>query len=127
MSNLLSSLATAGSALDVYQRALDVVQNNITNSTTPGYAKQSLNLEARSFDIAGGLAGGVAAHGLSSARDEYAEEEVRRQLQLQGRYEMQAQGTASIESLFNVSGNSGVSADLNQLFQSFSAWSVSPG
>ena len=63
MSNLLTSLATAGHALDVYQQALNVVQNNITNSTTPGYATQSLNLASQPFDVASGLAGGVAAQG----------------------------------------------------------------
>jgi flagellar hook-associated protein 1 FlgK len=84
MSNLMTSMATAGNALDVYQQALTVVQNNITNSTTPGYATQSLNLVAQPLDVAGGLAGGVAAQGLESARDEYAEEEVRRQLQSLG-------------------------------------------
>ena len=28
------------------QQALDVVQNNVTNSSTPGYAAQQLNFEA---------------------------------------------------------------------------------
>ena len=84
MSNLMASMATAGNALDVYQQALTVVQNNITNSSTPGYATQSLNMVAQPLDVAGGLAGGVAAQGLESARDEYAEDEVRRQLQSLG-------------------------------------------
>jgi len=126
MSNLMTSLATAGNALDVYQQALNVVQNNITNSTTAGYAKQSLNLVAQPLDVASGLAGGVAAQGLDSARDEYAEEEVRRQLQSLGKYETQASGVSSIENLFDVTGNSGISADLNNLYSSFSAWATSP-
>jgi flagellar hook-associated protein 1 len=126
MSNLLTSLTTAGHSLGVYQQALDVVQNNITNSSTVGYAKQLLDMAALPFDTASGLAGGVAGRGLVSARDEYAEEEVRRQLQSLGRYEAQSQTVSSIEGLFDVSGNSGVPADLNALFQSFSAWSVSP-
>jgi flagellar hook-associated protein 1 FlgK len=126
MATLLTSLATAGQALEVYQQALNVVQNNITNSSTPGFATQSLNLEAEPFDSAGGLAGGVAARGVSSARDEYAEEEVRRQAQSLGYFQAQAQGASSIENLFDVTGGSGVPADLSALFQSFSAWSVSP-
>jgi flagellar hook-associated protein 1 FlgK len=126
MSNLMTSLATAGNALDVYQQALNVVQNNITNSTTAGYAKQSLNLVSQPFDLASGLAGGVAARGLDSARDEYAEEEVRRQLQSLGKYETQTSGVSSIENLFDVTGNSGIPADLNNLYSSFSAWATSP-
>jgi flagellar hook-associated protein 1 FlgK len=126
MSSLIASMATAGNALDVYQQALTVVQNNITNSSTPGYATQSLNMVAQPLDVASGLAGGVAAQGLESSRDEYAEEEVRRQLQSLGTYETQASGLSSIDSLFDVTGNSGIPADLNNLYSSFSAWAASP-
>ena len=126
MSSLLTSMTTAGNALDVYQQALTVVQNNITNSTTPGYATQSLNMVAQPFDVASGLAGGVAAQGLDSARDEYAEEEVRRQMQSLGKYETQTSGLSSIDNLFDVTGTSGIPADLNNLFSSFSAWAASP-
>lgn len=126
MSNLSTSLDSAGQALGVYQQALNVVQNNITNANTPGYASQSLNLTAQPFDLVSGLAGGVAATGLDSARDEYAEEEVRRQLSSLGTYEAQAQATGAVGAYFDPSGNTGVPADLNQLFQSFSAWSLNP-
>jgi flagellar hook-associated protein 1 len=126
MSSLLSSLSMAGNALDLYQQALNVVQNNITNANTAGYASQSLNLEARPLDITSGLVGGVAAQGLESARDEYTEEEVRRQSSSLGFYQAQADATSQVDSLVDVSGDSGVAADLNSLFQSFSAWSVTP-
>jgi flagellar hook-associated protein 1 FlgK len=126
MSNILSSLTNAGGALGAYQQALEVVQNNITNAKTPGYASQALNLEPLPFDLTGGLVGGVAAKGLISARDEFADGAVRHQLQLLGQYAAQAQGTSSLSNYFDATGNSGVPAALNQLFQSFSAWSVSP-
>jgi flagellar hook-associated protein 1 FlgK len=126
MSNLMTSMATAGNALDVYQQALNVVQNNITNSSTPGYATQTLNMVAQPLDVASGLAGGVAAQGLDSARDEYADEEVCRQLQSLGTYESQSSGLSSIDNLFDVTGTSGIPADLNNLFSSFSAWAASP-
>lgn len=124
--SLFASLDTAGQALSVFQQALNTVQNNITNANTPGFASQSLNLVAQPFDQVGGLAGGVAAQGLKSARDGYAEEEVRRQLSSLGLYQGQAQATGSIASQFDPSGNTGVPAELNQLLQSFSAWSVTP-
>jgi flagellar hook-associated protein 1 FlgK len=126
MSNLMASMATAGNALDVYQQALNVVQNNITNSSTPGYATQTLNMVAQPLDVASGLAGGVAAQGLESSRDEYAEEEVYRQLQSLGTYESQSSALSSIDNLFDVTGTSGIPADLNNLFSSFSAWAASP-
>ena len=49
--------------------------------------------------MADGLAGGVAAAGLSNSRDPYAEEQVQRQTQALGQYTAQAQATGSIQSL----------------------------
>jgi len=125
-SNLLAILGTAGSALDAFQQALTVTQNNIGNSSTPGYASQSVNLEAQPLDVASGLAGGVAAGSLINSRDQYAEEQVERQTQTLGEYTAQAQTTGTIQSLFDASGTSGISADLSSLLQSFSAWSATP-
>lgn len=123
---MFATLDTAGQALGVIQQALNTVQNNITNANTPGFASQSLNLTAQPFDPVGGLAGGVAAQGLQSARDEYAEQQVRGANSLLGMYQAQAQGTGTIATNFDPSGNTGVPAALNQLLSSFSAWSVSP-
>jgi flagellar hook-associated protein 1 FlgK len=110
----------------VFQDALTTVQNNITNTNTPGYASQSVNFVSQPFDLLSGLVGGVAAKGLNSARNEYAEEEVRRQASSLGMYESQASATATIASNFDPSGNTGIPAALNQLLQSFSAWSLNP-
>jgi len=119
-------LDSAGNALDVYQQALSVVQNNINNASTPGYATQSLNLEAQPLDVADGLIGGVTTAGLDNSRDTYAEEQVQAQTQALGQYTAEAQATGSIQSLFGTTGTSGVSAALSSLYQSFSAWSASP-
>jgi len=126
MSNLLASLSTAGNALDVFQQALNVIQNNVNNSSTPGYATQSLNLEAQPLVVTGGLAGGVAARGLDDSRDQYAEEQVQLQTQTLGMYTAQAQATGTIQSLFDVTGNGGLPAALNNLLSAFSAWSATP-
>jgi len=125
MSNLLASLSTSGNAMDVFQQALTVTQNNVDNASTPGYARQRLNLEAQPFDLARGLAGGVAARGLDNSRDEYLEEAVHQQTQALGQYTAQSQATDTIQSYFDVTGG-GISAALDDLLQSFSAWSVTP-
>src|SRR3954466_15329550 len=126
MSNLFESLHSAGAALGVYQRALEVIQNNVTNSMTPGFAKQRLQLVARPLDLASGLAGGVADRGLASARNEHAEDEVRQQLQMVGFDDAKVDVSGVVERLFDVSGKGGLSGGLTQLFNSFSAWSVAP-
>ena len=126
MSGITASISSAGNALEVLEQALSVIQNNIDNSSTPGYASQRLNLEAMPLDIAGGLVGGLRADGLDNSRDQYAEEAVQSQTQLLGYYTAQAQSTGTIQNFFDVSGGSGVSASLSALFQSFSAWSTAP-
>jgi flagellar hook-associated protein 1 FlgK len=126
MPNILASLSSAGNALDVFQQALNVVQNNVNNSSTPGYATQNLNLTAEPLVVTGGLTGGVAAQGLQDTRDDYAEEQVQQQTQTLGLYTAQAQSTGTVQSFFNVSGTGGVPAALNNLLSAFSAWSVSP-
>lgn len=126
MSNLIALFSAAGSGLDAFQQALSVTQNNVSNSSTPGFATQSVNLQAQPFDIASGLAGGVAASGLVNSRNQYAEESVQCQSQLLGRYTAQAQSTGTIQSFFDVSGSTGLTAALNSLFQAFSSWSTTP-
>lgn len=126
MSTLFSSLNTSGNTLGVLQDALNVIQNNISNASTPGYAKQGLALEALPLQVLGGLAGGVAAGPLENSRDDFAEESVQRQVQAQGYFDQQASSIGSIENLFDVSGKTGVPAGLTGLFQSFSAWSANP-
>jgi len=126
MPNILASLSSAGNALDVFQQALGVIQNNVDNSSTPGYATQSLNLAAQPLVLTGGLTGGVAARGLDDSRDTYAEEQVQQQTQTLGLYTAQAQSTGTLQSFFDVSGTGGVPAALNNLLSAFSNWSVTP-
>jgi flagellar hook-associated protein 1 FlgK len=119
-------MGSTGNALAVLQDALNVVQTNVSNASTPGYATQQANLTAQPMDITRGLTGGVAFSGVQSSRSSYADSEVQQQLQTLGQYTAQAQGNSALQSLFDVTGTSGVPAALSQLFQSFSAWSVSP-
>ena len=126
MSNLFATMGSAASALDVLQQALGVVQNNVSNSSTPGYASQQLNIEAAPFDVVSGAAGGLTANGLHSSRDNYADTSVQQALQTLGLYTAQNQSTGTIQSFFDANGTTGVSAALNNLLTAFSGWSASP-
>ena len=46
-----------------------VIQNNVANASTPGYASARVNMVALPFDPAGGQSGGVVAGRLQSSRD----------------------------------------------------------
>jgi flagellar hook-associated protein 1 FlgK len=126
MSNLFATMGSAASALDVLQQALGVVQNNVSNASTPGYASQQLNIEAAPFDVVSGAAGGITADGLQNSRDSWADSAVQQQLQTLGLYTAQNQSTNTIQSFFDSSGSTGVSAALNNLLTAFSSWSASP-
>lgn len=122
MSNLLSSLRSSSNALAAFDRVLAVTQNNVANASTPGYARQSLMLEAMPFDLISGSIGGVRAGQVVSARSEYAEQAVRRQGSALGYDQQNVASLGALQSLFDVSGKAGISKALNNLFQSFSAW-----
>jgi len=79
MSNLFATLRASAGTLEAYGQVLETVQNNVSNASTPGYAKQRMDLYGLPFDPQGGSTGGVRAGKLASSRNEYAEQAVRHQ------------------------------------------------
>jgi flagellar hook-associated protein 1 FlgK len=126
MSNLIATMTTAAGALDAYSRLLDVVQNNVSNASTPGYASQTGVLVAQQFDPSQGYSGGVAAGQVVSTRNEYAEQAVQQQTTLLGQAQQDVNSLTAIEAQFDVTGASGIASALNNLYQAFSAWGQSP-
>lgn len=126
MGGLFSTLNNSLDALDAIQTALNVSQNNVSNSSTPGYASQVATFDAMPFDSNTGLLGGVQSGPTQSTSNEYANQAVYTQLEQQGNYSAQSTALASIQSLFDVTGQTGVTGAVNNLLSSFSAWSASP-
>jgi flagellar hook-associated protein 1 FlgK len=126
MSSLFASLSTASNALDVLSEAIGVVQNNVANSSTPGYVTQTLNMTASPFDVTGGLYGGVEASGVASARNIFAEQAVWTANEQAGQSTQEASSLSALQNYFDVSGTSGVPAALSSLYSAFSAWSANP-
>jgi flagellar hook-associated protein 1 len=126
MSSLFTSLLSSANSLRAYEQALAVTQNNVTNSSTPGYAKQIQPLEALSFDVTVGLPGGVRAGSVLSSRDGYAERAVREQQTDYGFSQQKTTNLTPLETSFSLSGTSGIAPSISALFQSFSSLSVNP-
>ena len=126
MSSLFAALGTATNALDVLEKAIGVVQNNVSNANTPGYVTQTPTFVARLFDPAGNVWGGVDSGAVLDARDIYAEQAVWNSSQQAGWASEQASGLAALESVFDVSGTSGIPGALSQLSAAFSGWSANP-
>jgi flagellar hook-associated protein 1 FlgK len=126
MGGLLSALANSAGAFSVYDQEFTTISNNISNANTPGYANQSLALEAKPFDPSEGTTGGVTSAGLLSSRSEYLEQNVRNQQTLLGDSQQTASDLGEIQPLFDPNSTTGVAGTLNSFFNSFSQLSVNP-
>jgi len=126
MANLLASLISSAGTLEAYGRVLETAQNNVANASTPGYAKQRTELYALPFDPQGGATGGVRAGKMESSRNEYAETAVRQQNTAMSYQQQLVDSLTPLQNQFDISGNQGIPAALNSLFQSFSAWATTP-
>lgn len=126
MGGITSALLNAGNALEVFSRTFNVIQNNITNADTPGYAKQDQLLVSMPFDPAMQLTGGVALGPVISSRSEYLEHAVQAQQFALGNAGQRAGDLGQIQPLFDLTSNGGIPGAVNALFNSFSQLSVSP-
>lgn len=131
MPNISDALTAAAGSFSAYEQALEVISNNTTNATTPGYANQTVNFEANPFDPnGGGGAGGVSLSADQSSRDPYLEYTVQSAQSELGYSTELASQLQSIEPLFDLQTSSasdaGVGGTLNQLFTAFSQLTASP-
>jgi flagellar hook-associated protein 1 FlgK len=126
MGTISGALSSAASALTVFDRVFDTIENNITNANTPGYAQQEQSLQPLAFDPATGLGGGVAAGPLLSSRVEYLEQGVRDQQQSLGYSTQLAGDLGQVQPLFDLTSTSGVANALNSFFNTFSQLTVNP-
>jgi flagellar hook-associated protein 1 len=126
MGSLFSALSSAGQSLQAFEQAIDVVQNNVTNANSPGYADQVPELVSQSFQTGNQVVSGGVQETTQDTRSTYADTAVQQQLSLQGMYQQLQTSLTPLESVFDVSSSSPIPSALNQLFQSFSAWSSQP-
>jgi flagellar hook-associated protein 1 FlgK len=126
MGNMLSSLLSTAGAIKAYDRALDVIQNNVSNASTPGYAAARLNFVSQPFDPATGRTGGVKTGTLETSRDDFVEQAVWKQQNGSGRFTQKSESLGPIEQILGVTADASIPSDLNQLFQSFSQLATAP-
>jgi flagellar hook-associated protein 1 len=125
MSNLLALIGQSATAMDAYEEEFQVIQNNVANANTPGFAQQNLSLVADPFDPPT-LSGGVSVGTLQSTQDNYAEQSLRNQNSGLGLQQQLSTSLASISSVFDISGNSGIDYALNNFYTAVSTWTQDP-
>ncbi|MBL0158936.1 MAG: flagellar hook-associated protein FlgK [Bryobacterales bacterium] len=126
MGNLMVSLRNASSALRVFERGMGVVQANVSNASTPGYAKQRQGLEAMRVDLDRGLAGGVQSTGTLDSRSAYMDNTVRQRMDGWGSADERTEQLSKLEPVLDISSDAGLMASMNGLMQAASAAAVSP-
>ena len=99
-------------------RSLAVIQSNVGNASTPGYARQDL-VSIDSPSVAGALA-------QVSSRNEYAEQAVRQQNSLLGRFDQTATALEFVEPNFGAGADAQIPKAIGALFATFSALTNDP-
>jgi flagellar hook-associated protein 1 FlgK len=126
LGNLVTTLLNTANSVKAFEDGFAVVQENVANANTPGYAAQTQTFQALPFDLSVGLPGGVAAGPVQSSRNGLAEQAVRDQQTALGLYTQKVTDLTPVESYFDLSSTSGLAPAMSALFASFSQLSVAP-
>jgi flagellar hook-associated protein 1 FlgK len=118
------------------QAGLDVTAHNIANAETPGYSRQTAQLESvtglklTSGALAGGggalLGGGVNVTAYARARDAFADIQYRAQNSLHADAEATTSALSTVEESLNEPGTTGISALLSKFWDAWQAVSNQP-
>ena len=114
-----------GRDVSSYSQALGVVQDNIANVATPGYARQRVSLAPILVPITGQNLG-VEISSIQSLRDNLLEAQVRIAGQTSSFFGKTAQIIESLEPAFRLSGGNSLGESIDSFFAAASALSVSP-
>lgn len=110
-------LNIASLSLSAFQRALEVVGNNIANANNRGYSRQTVEFAPTpSHRYAGSFIGsGVSIAAIKRNNDRFATEQVRETLTSKSEYDIFYQQALQIDKLLSQEGTS-VSASLQNFF-----------
>src|ERR1022692_3201316 len=113
MSGISDSLNSASSYMSSLENSLSVIQENVDNASTPGYARQ---------DIVGAIGSTSDSSILTtqSSRSTFAES-VQQQNTSYGFYSQMATSLTNVQQNFTASGTTGIPNAISNLFSSFSA------
>jgi len=113
--------------MQVLQRSLTVVQNNIINASTAGYARQEVSLIANPFNPnSSSTSGGITSGPVTSSRDAFVEAAVWKTQHRGGFADGLRTKLTEIERTFPLTAGSGIPGEVDKFFATVSQWSVSP-
>ena len=116
------------SGLNVAQRAIELIGNNIANAGTEGYHRQELKIVPVEFDTLteNMIMSGPRIQGVRRLIDSLLEGEITRQQPTMGQLEQELRALQSVENAFGVMGTGGLSTALGKFFGSLSKLAAEP-
>jgi len=127
MGSVFAAMVSTAEAMRVMQRSLTIVENNIVNASTPGYARQQASLVAAPFNPnSQSTSGGVQSGPMESTRSASVESSVWKLQHNAGFAGSLRLKLSELERTFPLTEGAGLSAELDRFFNSVSQWSVSP-
>ena len=127
MGSIFTSMVSTAGAMRALQRSLGVVENNIVNASTVGYARQEASLVANPFNPnSNSTSGGVSSGPLASTRDAFVESSVWKTQHRVGYSDSLSSKMTEIERAFPLTAGTGITGEMDKFFATVSQWSVSP-
>ena len=129
MASTFFGLEIGSRSLAASQTALDVIGHNTSNVNTPGYSRETVNLQATdpySISGYGQLGTGVELGSVTRIRDEFTDKQTYDANAKQGAYSGLSDSLSRIEQVFTEPGSSGIGSQLTAFFNSFSDLSANP-
>ncbi|MBI2690279.1 MAG: flagellar hook-associated protein FlgK [Acidobacteria bacterium] len=127
MGSIFTSMVSTAGAMRALQTSLNVVQNNIVNASTIGYARQEASLVANPFNPnSSSTSGGVTSGPLFSTRDAFVETSVWKSQHRAGYSDTLSSKMTEVERTFPLNSGAGVTGEIDRFFAAISQWSVSP-
>src|SRR5438270_269139 len=128
MTSPFFGLDIATRSLRAQQTLVDIANQNIANTNTPGYSRQEAVVTEtlpypipvfRQSGAAGQMGTGVQVKEINRSRDTFADLQIRSQYSAQGRWDARSTALQQIESVVNEPSTTGLSALMTKYF---SAW-----
>ncbi len=125
MRSTFNGLNTMVRGILANQLSLDTVGHNITNASTAGYSRQSVNLAATMPQMQGSIYGdvavgtGVDTMSIERARNIYADKQFRAETSTEKYYETMQLNYDKIEAIFNDSDGNGIQNAVQNFWKSW--------
>ncbi len=127
MGGLLTSLNAGKTALEVNQKSIEIIGNNISNVNTEGYSRQSAELTPYpSMNFGGFFVGqGVIVSDVSRDHDVFVTNMLQEKSIEFGLQDGQTRALSELERIFNIS-EENISTEVNRFFDSWQELSANP-